>query len=64
MESKEFDCVLRKSQELLIDFSGYWHVEDSRRISMRCAVLMSELFAQDGYLAASLAKGYRIVEPE
>lgn len=26
-KSKEFEKVLGKSQELLIDFSGYWHVE-------------------------------------
>ena len=26
-KSKEFERMLRKSQELLIDFSGYWHVE-------------------------------------
>jgi TraB/PrgY/gumN family len=26
-KSKEFESALRRSQELLIDFSGYWHVE-------------------------------------
>jgi hypothetical protein len=36
-KSKEFDQVLRNSQELLIDFSGYWHVEGEQATTLETA---------------------------
>jgi len=41
-KSKEFDRVLRKSQELLIDFSGYWHVEGPQKTALETAGKLPE----------------------
>jgi hypothetical protein len=41
-KSKEFDTVLRDSQELLIDFSGYWHVEGPQKTALENAGKLPE----------------------
>lgn len=40
--SREFERVLRKSQELLIDFSGYWHVEGQQKTALENAGKLPE----------------------
>lgn len=41
-KSKEFDKALRQSQELLIDFSGYWRVEERDRSTLLNASKLPE----------------------
>jgi len=41
-KSREFEQALRKSQELLIDFSGYWHVEGAQAKALEAAGKLPE----------------------